>query len=495
MLKYETVTQGISGISKGRWREFQEVGDKQMFYRDWGFSTNPFNTNPLPASEAGEKLLVGREQTIAQLKTRVRNGPKASTIEGLNGIGKTSIANVAAFQLERESINGPGDSLFLSCRNEFQLNAETSPYEFRTKVLQEVIQTLIERKNDLPVRPGMTDPYSNTVLDRYLNSTESNAYQAGILGATIGFSRTSAPSIGFEQSGFDKAALDWLRIVFPAVEDGGVICIIDNLEVLETSRDAAQMLEELRDVLFSVPGIRWIMCGARGIVHGVASSPRLLGYLHRPIEVRDLQRQYAFNLFEKRLEAYRVRDDATVPVSKNDFLALFKLYRGNLRSVLFDLDQYCQYVFENFDDIEEDVTHIDFPDWLQGEANRTYSAVSKVASDKDLQVLAYSCARDNSFRFDDFKRFGFKEREPFMECVDRLVHWGVVWCVEDDFDHNRRLHRISPKGWLLENSGNLDHFLGSFHNMVPATPSDAEWFKDGQKWSGSTSTDTDEEDI
>lgn len=460
-----------------------------MIYKEWGFSGNPFKSSPLPASEAGNRLLAGRDVAVRRLKARVRNGPKVSTIEGLNGIGKTSVANVASFQLEKESLIDSSDGFFLTCRAAFQLDSNTSSAEFRKNVLREVVQTLIERKKDLPIGSGMTKPYSNKSLDRYLNSVEAVSLQGGILGANIGFSRANTSTSGFEQSGFEKAALDWLRMVFPEPEDGGVICIIDNLEILETSKAAAQLVEELRDILFSVPGVRWIMCGARGIVHGVASSPRLIGYLHKPIEVTDVGVSHAFEIFEKRLAAFSESESAVIPVSNSDFRDLFELYRGNIRSVLDGLDEYCHYIDDNFEDFQEETTHVDFPDWLDEEANKTYSAIARVASDKDLQVIAYSCAEGRSFRYDDFKRFGYSDLESFANCIERLIRWGVVWCVEDESDENRRLHRIAPKGWLMEKSGKLNRFNGVLHAMTPEMPDDRDWFSDGSEWSGETSTE------
>ena len=66
-------------------------------YQEWGFRGSPFQTTALPPSKLGKRLLVGRNDEIELLLKKIYNPPKIVTIEGMNGIGKTSLANVAAF--------------------------------------------------------------------------------------------------------------------------------------------------------------------------------------------------------------------------------------------------------------------------------------------------------------------------------------------------------------------------------------------------------------
>lgn len=66
-----------------------------MIYESWGFSRAPFGHEALPASGVGRSLLLGREKEISVLRRQFENGPKLATIEGINGIGKTSIIMLA----------------------------------------------------------------------------------------------------------------------------------------------------------------------------------------------------------------------------------------------------------------------------------------------------------------------------------------------------------------------------------------------------------------
>lgn len=434
-----------------------------MMYKNWGFSQNPFDTSPLPASEAGEKLLAGRSKVLEVVKSRILNGPKITTIEGLNGIGKTSIANVASYQVERDSLLKKIYGLYLPCRKTFQLNGEKKPEDFKAEVLREVIQTLIERRGELPEQPGKTQSFQNGALERWLNSTEDQAFQAGFGGFVVGWGRNQQSGGGFESSGFSRAAEEWLRKVFPSPVDGGVICIIDNLELLKTSEAARQVMEELRDVLFVLPGIRWIMCGALGVVRGVASSPRLEGYLHRPVEVKDLAGLYTKDLFTSRIEAFREREGANLPVSYSDFEDIYSVYDGNIRSVLHSLDEYCCYIEDCEFDSLDDVTHVVFPDWLDDESDKAFKALEGDVGERELRTLAYACSKSSPFRFSDYGFFEFTSQKDFRHCITALENSGVLQTIEFENDSSRKYIQVSAKGLLVRRSSGLRRFQADIH--------------------------------
>src|SRR5450631_859150 len=93
-------------------------------YERWGFQDNPFNTHPLQADERGKTLSVGRVEELAMLTRRIETGPQIPTVEGGVGIGKTSLVNVAAFQLFRDRLMESSSPLIIPCREIFQISAD-----------------------------------------------------------------------------------------------------------------------------------------------------------------------------------------------------------------------------------------------------------------------------------------------------------------------------------------------------------------------------------
>ena len=460
-----------------------------MFYSDWGFKSNPFDTSPLPPNEVGEALLVGRSNAIKKIRNRIISGPKITAIEGMNGIGKTSIANVASYCAEKDSVEGNVPGLFIPCRKIFQIDSEKSPHDFRIEVLLDVVQTLIEKRSSIKPAPGMTRVSGGAALNRWLNSVDDFSIQAGLWGANVGFGRTQNSGSGFDKSGFEKAAIEWLKEIFPQPRDGGVICIIDNLELLRRSQNARDTVEELRDPLFSIPGVRWIMCGALGIIHGIASSPRLEGYLHAAIEVKDLPHVHAKDLFESRVMACKSKDSAKLPFGVADFYKIFELYRGNIRSVLSALDEFCHHVADDEYGDLDDVSPVVFSDWLEEQAHSAYSAVAREVDEKDLRTLAYACVFRDSFRQSDFQFFEFENPEAFMISVRNLEHVGVLRSVEINNDSHGVIIRVAPKGRLVASSRRLRRFSAELHKTFGSTSDDRKWYVKTPKWSGETDAD------
>ena len=137
-----------------------------MHYVDWGFSSNPFDTTSLSPNETGSKLLVDRDDLIKTIQQRISAGTKVVTIEGLNGVGKTSLINVAVFRHFKARLSSERGPFLVPCRSSFQLIPSESAEVFRRRVLIEIAQTLIEKKNDLPVPRGLVKAPSNSAIDK-----------------------------------------------------------------------------------------------------------------------------------------------------------------------------------------------------------------------------------------------------------------------------------------------------------------------------------------
>ena len=75
-------------------------------WSDLNFRRNPYTVAPLPATEEGERLLVGRDRELAQLAMMLSSSTTHPTIEGENGVGKTSLVAVAGYRTKRSFVGG-----------------------------------------------------------------------------------------------------------------------------------------------------------------------------------------------------------------------------------------------------------------------------------------------------------------------------------------------------------------------------------------------------
>lgn len=418
-----------------------------VIYKQWGFKSSPFQTTSLPPSEIGERLIVGRDKEVAALIRKIMSPPKLATLEGLNGVGKTSVVNVACYRLLNENFKTAHAPLFIPCRKIFQLNPSQDTQSFIDTVLMEVAQTLIEKSSDLRIRDAEVKTES---LNRWLNSPQLASYNAGGWGFQLGAQNETNTSSGFERSGFRRIVSSWLEQIFPTPEAGAVICTIDNLELLQSSDMARALLEQLRDEIFNISGIRWVLCGALGIVYGVVASPRLEGYLHKPIPVGGIEDIHAPDILTRRIEVYADNDkEQYLPLLAIDFGELYKVLRGNLRSVLSYADDYCQWTADRTSPTEEIGKHKYFEEWLNEQAESAYDAFKRELRPKAIEVFEKAVQLNGIFSPSDFETFGFNSIPAFRPHIRDLEAVGVLVSTQDDGDKRRKTIQITPKGWMV----------------------------------------------
>ncbi|MEQ6247382.1 hypothetical protein ABMC89_00680 [Sulfitobacter sp. HNIBRBA3233] len=417
-------------------------------YRNWGFKDNLFETKALPANRQGAALMVGRDKATQKIIKGLSSSSKYVTVEGLNGVGKTSVINVAVYKSAEKQIKENDGPLFIPCRKIFQLEAHSSADEFKTRVLLEVAQTLIQARDILPIPKGYTRAPNNRRLNRWLNSIRDDA--GGFSTPIGGLSYQGIPNNteGFAKSGLEKAIVDWVQLIFPSEAEGGVVCIIDNLELLQTSKAVREALESMRDDVLAIPGLKWVLCGAMGIVEGVASSPRMAGYLQSSIKIDDLDRKAAAEIFNKRVSFYKEKKETRIPITADNFEELFAMLRGNLRAVLSEADNFCMHASDVEDDGQEWSPEL-FNDWLKSKMEDVYEASKDFLGKRAIEVFHVACSKE-SFSPSDFEDFGFTSKEALRSHVKELETAGLLVSTQDDGDKRRRTVEVLPKGWLVK---------------------------------------------
>jgi hypothetical protein len=125
--------------------------------------------------------------------------------------------------------------------------------------------------------------------------------------------------------------------------------VLDNLELLQTHQAARDLLEALRDSAFNRPGLRWVLCGARGIMRSAASSSRLQGVLAEPMELTPLPDEFVSEVIARRIEVFRMDEGAYAPVEPDGFHHLYEVGNRNLRNALKYCEDYALWVWLDVD--------------------------------------------------------------------------------------------------------------------------------------------------
>jgi hypothetical protein len=423
-------------------------------YQNWGFRANPFETRPLPANEEGEQLLIGRRVEVDKIVRRIMTPNKIITVEGSNGIGKTSINNVASYVAYRSFLNGESDQLLVPCEKAFQLRADSKIDEFVEHVFLYVGLTLVKYA-DLLTHSGRGHQTEGAIAawltSPVLQTIRGSLSIYGVGGVGIGSGISANTSTGFSRAGFNDLIRTWLAEIFPNSEGGSIICTIDNLELLRESEAARTSLEALRDEILNMQGLRWIICGSTGIVRTLASTPRLHGYLHAPIEIGDIDHNISGSILRSRAEAYRIRDDAYLPLTPSDFASLYSVLKGNIRDSLSEADNFCNWVAdEGVEYIDEKARHEQFNVWLHRECSERLSAAESVMSARPWQLFDDIINSGGQCSPGAFKDFGFETPQAMRFQVLTLEAANLVKSVRNEEDNRRKTILVTSSGWMVE---------------------------------------------
>ena len=420
-------------------------------YAEWGLTQNPFASAPLPATKLGETLLVGRSPELSSLKMGLYNPPGMTTVEGQNGIGKTSVVNVAAYQAYRSFVAGSSAQLLIPCAVSFQLDGDKDADDIIDEVFLAVAQTLLDESEALKTVAKLPE---RKQLDVWLNSPLLGGLSLGPFGGAA----EANSGKGFERSGFRALITNLLKEIFPTAEAGGVVCVLDNLELLQTSKNARDQLGVLRDPLLTLHGLRWVLCGALGIIRSAASSPRLEGWLHEPLEIDGMQSEYAPEVLRARLEAYADGEGEApyLPIDETGFEFLYEVLAGNLRNTLKYSDNYCFWVAKNKLHPEGDSKAATLETWFSELSAKYLAVANKELGGRAWEVFDGAAHMGGSFAPSDYEALGANSSQALRPHVKALEDLDLLQSQVDETDSRRRTISLTPKGWFTRHAREVE---------------------------------------
>jgi len=419
------------------------------FYNAWGFTDNPFSSVPLIADEHGNKLLIGRERELKDLIDRIENAPKIPTVEGGLGAGKTSLVNVATYRLTRDFLSGKAPDLYVACSELFQIGSVNEIPRLEDNFYFAVAQTLIslnEEKYKFQFASSAKEK-----INSWLNSPTFKGVQFGMSfwgnGGSVGGNESPNTSRGFDASGFRKAVRDWLMEIFAL--GGGIVCIIDNIELLQESSEARRAIETIRDTLLATTGTRWVLCGANGIMQGVLTSPRLSRRLHSPIVIDRLEDKYLNNVYESRMSVFaKFEGSGQLPLTATAFHILYDALNKNLGNLIAAADEFCQWANScNKNPLNEKERDDTFYEWFYNDVRQVYAAAKAACKPRALEVLDGIIGIGGSCSPSDFEEFGFKSQQVMRAHVKELEEIGLLESVVDEKDQRRKSIQVTSKGF------------------------------------------------
>ncbi|WP_223934574.1 hypothetical protein [Arthrobacter sp. StoSoilB5] len=420
-------------------------------WNDLGFTDNPFDSRSLAANSEGLTLLVGREREKRELMSKLTSSTLHASLEGDNGVGKTSLVLVTVYEAIQKRFAGTLGQTLVPVDGVLQLGTDANV--FHREALLAIAQSLIKHEGHFKDLRLTTPNLSE--LKRWMNEPIVSSGGGGvqILGIGAEGQKTDEvnTSVGFENSGLERLVRDALKKVFPTQSAGGLVAIIDNVELLGRSSEAGRVLEKIRDTTLSLPGVRWVLCGAKGIIRASVSSPRLNGRISRPIEVTPIADSRIEELIGARLNHFAARDGAVCPVGATEFLYLYEMCHANLRDAFRYAQDFCSWL-----EIE-DKLHLPqveylptLKQWLALEAQEITASIRLQPRMwqlfDDLAALGGVCSPS------DHEALGFNSPQRMRSNFAEVQRVGLIDAEIDEDDTRRRTVTLTAKGWLVHHA-------------------------------------------
>lgn len=418
-------------------------------WEEIGFRDNPYSPRPIQANDEGVELLVGRDSELRRLMTYIKASDTHPTLEGPNGVGKTSLVSVASYKLFSEFVNG-SHAAFIPIEPSFQLTNEDKLQTFKQRVLFSIAQGFISNNTILKERGFNVPDVDN--INLWLNSPLFHMNGGGInfagFGGNLSHATTPNGGVGFTESGFASTVQSWLRDCFPSRSMGGFICIIDNLELLETSRSARELLEAIRDELLNISGLRWVLCGARGIIRSTASSPRLQGILSEPIDVAPIRDSDAKYALQKRLDIFAM-EGANAPVEADGFGHIYQIGNRNLRNTLKYCEDFALWAILGNNIPANSKDKLELIQVWMAETAEKYEQDTTGVGNRAWKVFDDLIAAGGTASPGDYEDFGYESQQAMRPQLKLLEDAHLIESAIDDTDKRRRTIVVTSRGWIV----------------------------------------------
>ena len=208
----------------------------------------------------------------------------------------------------------------------------------------------------------------------------------------------------------------------------------------------------MRDKVLTAHGIIWVICGARGIVRGVASSPRLSGYLAKPLIIDALPVDRLEGLIDRRISEYELKKgQGKAPVEEKGFVHIFKICNENLRSSLKLCSDFSEWLLDKQSISLSSEDKFEFLEvWLTEETDEILRDTK--LTPKPWEVFESIVELGGSVSPSDHQNLGFETQMAMRPHIKTLEDAGLVDSTIDETDQRRRTIAITPKGWLINYS-------------------------------------------
>lgn len=310
--------------------------------------SSPFFQEALESGEGARhsiELFVGRRRQLERHLAVIgsaggTSGSSRQVISGPPGVGKSSLAQAVKARAAQHGC--------LSSPEPVSLGHEDDTDAVAVRILDYLYQAVVVRGGAKVERESVVEDVRQLIrVFRVTNLSGGLSIGVPVLGSA-GASASGGKT--FVTPGTVRPAViigDLMRRLMEVVRDklsaSGLIVHVNNLENIteENAEAAARVLRDLRDPCLLAAGYHWLLVGTTDAVRIVAGgTEQVRTVFNFGGELEPLDPQDVLELLTRRYHALRIDPKLSVrpPVAPEAVVALYGLFRGDLRGTLAALD-------------------------------------------------------------------------------------------------------------------------------------------------------------
>ena len=303
-----------------------------------GFTASPYNTRPLGPRSEDVELLVGRKTEAIEMLTAFESSAGGVyVISGAPGVGKTSFFNVQQYLSETGvAVAGPE---YIASSSSCPVRPEDSARDIALRALHILQRSVVQ----YCTRESLSLPSQTGEIGKWISSRIGHGFEIGLqvfgFGGNYGKSISLPPITDVSFEGIQEAIEVIVGEVVNELGFEGAFLTLDNVENLEDDQ-LKHLLMSLRDTLFSIPCIWWVLIGQSGLGSLIQTLDsrvfdRITG---SGLELKPLSLEELYDAVKRRVQRFHIAVDGTAPIPETVHRHLYEASNGEIRFVF----KYCE---------------------------------------------------------------------------------------------------------------------------------------------------------
>ena len=313
-----------------------------------GFKEDVFDTSPLNIIDKDVKLLIGRDRPIHKFLNIISSSEQGILmIEGNQGIGKTSFANVAQFLIESQDRSKFGlPAKRLAFRSRMIITPKLELKEFAFNVVFGLYESIEEY-----YKFTKTANTAELVKIRKWIHQEAKQFGFGLSLAGYGASLTmnkTLPKIESMTISHLIGMVERLVSDIKSIGLSGCFIVFDDLEQYDDN-NLIDLFSTFRESLFAMSNVWWILIGKEGQKNALQALNSRITQRMIKIKLNAIQEIDFENAVHERVKNYKQNSEKDIKSPVPDYLYknLYRILAGNIEYVFSFCREVCIDFVEN----------------------------------------------------------------------------------------------------------------------------------------------------